>query len=146
MKRGLIAALAVAALIVPSYAVANPQAYSGAAATAKGGEASISASLGFHNGKPKSIKRFEIHGLLVACTEDTITYGAGPLSAMKIKADRTFSKNFVFDGGDRKLHVEGKLNRAVTKIKGQLRLTGAWPGDEPPLTNCDSGIEKFVLS
>ena len=65
--------------------------------------------------------------------------------AIKVKNDRTFSRNFIFDGGDRKVHIEGKINRAVTKLSGQLRLTGAWPDDEPPLSDCDSGVEKFVL-
>jgi hypothetical protein len=139
----LIAALACGALVVPSYAVAGQHAYSGP--TAKGGEASVSATVATRHGKPKRVKNFEIHGLLVECTEDTITYGAGPLSAMRVKRDRSFSKNFIFDGGDRKLHVEGRFNRAVTKLTGRLRLTGGWPGDEPPLTNCDSGVEKFVL-
>jgi hypothetical protein len=145
VKRGLIAALACGALIAPSYAVAGPHAYSGAPA-AKGGEASITARLGLRQGKPKRIVDFELHGLLVECAEDSITYGAGPLSAIRVKRNRTFSKNFIFDAGDRKLHVEGKINRAVTKISGQLRLTGDFPDATPtPLTACDSGVERFVL-
>jgi hypothetical protein len=114
---------------------------------AKGGEAVVSAErVTIRRGKPRKLVGFQFQGLEVTCTEETIGYSAGPLSPIRIKGDRTFSKNVSFGGGARKLHVEGKVNRAITKIRGSLRLTGGWPDEEPPLTNCDSGVERFVLS
>jgi hypothetical protein len=144
VKRALIALVASAAVVAPTQAPADAPTYSSDKQAARGGEASVSVDrVTVRRGKPRKIVG-EVDGLAVQCTEDLISYGA-TLAPISVRRNRTFSKNVFFEGA-RKLHVQGRINRAVSKITGSLRLTGGWPDEVPPLTNCDSGVERFVLT
>src|SRR6476659_3239812 len=95
----------------------------------------------YRHGRPVKVKNFTFSGIDVKCDSgDTTASNSGnPLPAMKVK-QRKFGGTFKDQG--MKTAVTGKYNKALSKVKGTLQVTGKVGG----LKRCDSGVVKWVTN
>ena len=93
----------------------------------------------YRHGKPVKVKNFTFSAFTVDCDEGSKTDASATLPAMKVKR-RAFGDTFKDQG--MKTAVTGKYNKALTKVKGTLRVRGKVNG----LKGCDSGVVEWVTN
>jgi polyisoprenoid-binding protein YceI len=140
MKRTIAAMVAIAALAVPSVAMALSRVLHGRVGS--GGVATIDIQFNIKHGRATTITRLEMNNVPASCKgfPSTATYYSFPHHIL-ISPKRTFRARDVGNGGRTTYMVSGRFI-TLRKATGKLRIKGTIPG----CRTADTGLVSWTAT
>lgn len=132
MKRSFVVAVLILTALFSASALAS------GSSSVKGGFL-LGFDAKYSHGKPKKVKNFHYSSLPLKCSQGNPSASGGPLPSMRVKR-RKFHGTFRDHGT--KTEVHGRYNKALSKVKGTLQVSGKYAG----FKGCDSGKVKWVTN
>ena len=143
MKKGMLGAGGMAALIALSLAASGTATGNGSSTTAlrgAGGAFEINFTLRSRDGEPIALKRFRFSNLEAPCDGGQEATVRGRIRTIPINNRNRFSKTVRRNG--KQVRVKGRVTNDLDKVLGTIRVQG----DFGTAVNCDSGRVHWEAS